>query len=1039
MIWLIGAMIAVICALLFACAILKLHEWDVYPLRALTWIVHRPLFELFLIVVVVAGLVQYGATKGTNGNDRVTQQSQNCLSNMGSALRDGESELSRLAEGITNLCFTGIGVSSNMVALEAAWPTNLFVEGTILDYFAKPYSLKQAWQWIGACDTLPGTTNLLVTVDAVDIQGVTNLPSAMFFKVQDRSTCATTMADADGDGLPDVYELQNGTNPYVSDYDLAPKITVGSNGDYGTIGEALSHSAPYSIVALPEGVWWLDDTLYMPEHPVLLTGPDGGYAVIHSASEIAVVMLDEGQGSETYFKNLYLVLEAEDNFQAGFWVGGNLPWSGQGASPKFENVRIRAMYPDTLYYGWHYYRDNGEVSLITNCVMNAAGTTSAIGVYCYNGPTVDVTNCSFVNFASNDFSCAEFYQYGSVVEEVPAGANTNLSWAGYSLAAIYSNTIDSDGDGLSDYEEIRIYDTDPWLVDSDGDGLSDAEEVEAGTNPCDLYSFFRRITLVTTASDGLFDVTNYVAWGVLNEGWETNDLASCAALTSTNHFSVSAWAGTVHVKAYRDLNRNGEFDADDDILLVRQVPPMETVSFLSFSFGDVDGDGINDVVERQEGTNPYDKSNKCFNMALSVEDVPRTTNSLTARVTLEGAVVCGPIVVTGDVFTADLGHQVVTNGGAVVVKFWDDANGDSLQDTNEWSTAMLFTPAGHENVIVKQFDRRNYDSDSDGIPDWWEMLYVAAGVSSTSAADAFVDADADGLINYLEYWTGCDPAVPDGSNTLISVCSRSVDDRIRGIAPSNAVDRFVNFFENAPNGIFIPNANFWLRDVDVSCVSVWNNGIEPGSMMATAITRRHVIMAAHWHVTSNYTFVVNGQAVTRHVERTHLLAGSDMLLGRLNDDLPEAIHLPMVLSTNLLGSITSCKYLPGVCINNRKAATILELDGMNCDVPVVGGGVYHQMGKTSAANVVSSDRVAVRSATVVGNSSSPVFLLIGEELIFLFSKHLGYKGIGASTESWGPVITYRLTVLQGKINEWEGEDAHAYQINVINSIDNSGD
>ena len=37
--------------------------------------------------------------------------------------------------------------------------------------------------------------------------------------------------------------------------------------------------------------------------------------------------------------------------------------------------------------------------------------------------------------------------------------------------------LDSDGDGLSDYDEIHVYGTDPNNPDTDGDGLSDGEEV----------------------------------------------------------------------------------------------------------------------------------------------------------------------------------------------------------------------------------------------------------------------------------------------------------------------------------------------------------------------------------------------------------------------------------------------------------------------------------------------------------------------------------------------------------------------------------
>lgn len=43
--------------------------------------------------------------------------------------------------------------------------------------------------------------------------------------------------------------------------------------------------------------------------------------------------------------------------------------------------------------------------------------------------------------------------------------------------------VDSDFDGLNDFEEIRRYLTSPILLDSDGDGAWDGEEVSAGTDP----------------------------------------------------------------------------------------------------------------------------------------------------------------------------------------------------------------------------------------------------------------------------------------------------------------------------------------------------------------------------------------------------------------------------------------------------------------------------------------------------------------------------------------------------------------------------
>lgn len=47
----------------------------------------------------------------------------------------------------------------------------------------------------------------------------------------------------------------------------------------------------------------------------------------------------------------------------------------------------------------------------------------------------------------------------------------------------YLKNKDSDDDGLSDWDEINIFGTDPLNPDTDGDGMSDGDEVKAGRNP----------------------------------------------------------------------------------------------------------------------------------------------------------------------------------------------------------------------------------------------------------------------------------------------------------------------------------------------------------------------------------------------------------------------------------------------------------------------------------------------------------------------------------------------------------------------------
>lgn len=44
-------------------------------------------------------------------------------------------------------------------------------------------------------------------------------------------------------------------------------------------------------------------------------------------------------------------------------------------------------------------------------------------------------------------------------------------------------TKDTDSDGLSDYDELNVYYTSPYLPDTDSDGLTDREEIERSSDP----------------------------------------------------------------------------------------------------------------------------------------------------------------------------------------------------------------------------------------------------------------------------------------------------------------------------------------------------------------------------------------------------------------------------------------------------------------------------------------------------------------------------------------------------------------------------
>ena len=74
--------------------------------------------------------------------------------------------------------------------------------------------------------------------------------------------------------------------------------------------------------------------------------------------------------------------------------------------------------------------------------------------------------------------------------------------------------VDTDLDGLSDFQEVQTFGTNPLLVDSDADGYQDLEEVSSGSNPLFSSSYpgsdkpFYRSPVFSINSGGTFTTAN---------------------------------------------------------------------------------------------------------------------------------------------------------------------------------------------------------------------------------------------------------------------------------------------------------------------------------------------------------------------------------------------------------------------------------------------------------------------------------------------------------------------------------------------------
>ena len=1069
--------------------------------------------------------------------------------------------------------FSAISVpTSGTVALTTAWTNGLLTAGQTIDILVKADLRDEAWTW----------------------------------------------------RLPNVYEIAHGRNPWVHDYALMQKRTVGPNGEFGDIVSALAASEDYSIIAVTSGVYQVNHDIQMPPRPVMVTCEDG-YAVFSGSSQLAMFLLGNGhQSGHTLFRNLYLNLTSTSGMQAGFWCGGGLPWAAPGAAAVFENVHIRAPNPGVEYFGWLFYAPCDAPAVIRGCCVNASGSEWIYAIFGDNPPPIVVESCTFVNFPTqsvyqstaiglrsthangaiastppvalsrvlfdasftNAWPLARFENAGGfpatmtdcIRPSEPAAADlmadvTNnvhiatslVAWAGFPLAGspaallgigafapIPSDSLDdTDHDTLLDYNEVYDRGMDPFLADTDGDGILDDVEIFVDhTDPTDPHSFKQNLTVAVT-NTALTASAVYTAWDTSEAGWAPNGLATFAEGFGTTNYIDASSQGATHVKAFCDLNGNGAFDAEYDILLVRPVPLGSTAQ-VNFVFGDVDGDGVSDSQERQQGTDPYDDNsfrlvatvkvessdvvpgltnfvawsysaagwepndlarfagksltfpinapvtggelfvkvfrdfnsngvydvgvdalvsnrltwahngktvtfnigdsdgdkildsvelaegtnpldirNYCFNLSLTYTGVFQTTNALTFAASFGTNRVYGPCVVEGGVWTNDFGHRAMTTGERVSVDVWDDANQNGDWDVGETSNRYVIAVTGHNMVVTNALSYGNFDCNYNELPDWWEDV---TDLSSVTNGGQFVDTDGDGLINLHEFWCGTHPLVPDGSNTLLSVAARAVDEEIKERNPIDSICKFIDYETNGQNGIFIPNTNFGAFGIDTSCASMWNdayNDLLGGAcngwnMAGTLISARHVIYAQHYaipHGTTLYFIDVASNVYTRTLIDSRSVM-NDICIGLLNSDLPSNIHPVKLLPPNYLDYMGTARGLPCVTFDQEEKLTIAELNDLR--------NYHERTSLSSARRPYNGIRRMFYEDMIGGDSGSPRFLLVNHELVLLY---VMWKGGGGS----GCFVTHFINEIQSSMNNlMNGYQLQFIDLDVFQRLPNNG-
>ena len=208
--------------------------------------------------------------------------------------------------------------------------------------------------------------------------------------------------------------------------------------------------------------------------------------------------------------------------------------------------------------------------------------------------------------------------------------------------------------------------------------------------------------------------------------------------------------------------------------------------------------------------------------------------------------------------------------------------------------------------------------------------------------------------------------------------------------PATALARFVDYAANGRKGNFVLNPRFWLKDVDFSCVSPWNDG---GGRMrgGTAISRRHVIFARHYPLWSGVRMVFVGEdggVCPARITATKGVEGTDIMIGLLDYELTPNIRPAKILPSGYEKYIGDGYDLPVVTFTQDERVLLFALGYLkrkDTGKPIDAIGSHFPGSPT---------QLRFNEKIITGDSGNPAFLLFGREPVLAYCLHGGCGGNG---------------------------------------------
>ncbi len=276
---------------------------------------------------------------------------------------------------------------------------------------------------------------------------------------------------------------------------------------------------------------------------------------------------------------------------------------------------------------------------------------------------------------------------------------------------------DSDGDGLTNYQEIVVEGTDPDNPDSDGDGVSDGQEQSEGTDPNDAASLPTRLLTILDLENG--SVT----------GGGSFNLGAQATLTATPSagYVFAGWSGDatsadtpliIAIDSNKSIGATFTEDTrdpdEDGLSNYQELVELGTDP----NDSDSDADGYNDGQEQSEGTDPNDAAS-LPTRSISIATPTNGTVSGTGSYPLGSVTEVSASPSLGYVFSAWFGDITGTeNPFSLTLDSNIIAVALFAQDQRDFDNDGL---NNYEELVELKTDPNDPDSDADGYNDGQEQ------------------------------------------------------------------------------------------------------------------------------------------------------------------------------------------------------------------------------------------------------------------------------------------------------------------------------